>query len=234
MEQVEIDLKKEQQASRMRPRYPYSAMARAFFISMDVLTGRETTLAKAKLIEILAPVPYRAWEMRAREKATGDHGDQGVVRAAGAIMGWGQEAQDNERRHLLLIEQKIAEGAGGQPWYVSAPIPSLMAASYGLLTWTMARFAIRRAFLLNAEFEDHAEHTYAQLVQDHPEWEDQPAESAVVQEYGSFRSWADVFRRIGLDERDHRNNSFRFAGLPEYVVRYEGMPTAPGADPSAV
>ena len=65
---------------------------------------------------------------------------------------------------------------------------------------------------LNAEFEDHAEHTYAQLVEDHPGWEDQPVESALVRQYGLFRSWADVFRRVGLDERDHMNNSFVFGG----------------------
>ena len=92
--------------------------------------------------------------------------------------------------------------------------------------WAMARVAIRRAFLLNGELEDHAEHTYAQLVQDHPEWEDQPVESTVVQGYGSFRSWANVFRRIGLDERDHMNNSFVFAGRPEQVVEYDRMPVA--------
>jgi hypothetical protein len=108
-----------------------------------------------------------------------------------------------------------------------------MVGPYGLLTWTMARLAIRRAFVLNAEFEDHAEHTYAQLVQDHPEWEEQPVESAVVQEFGSFRSWADVFRRVGLDERDHMNNSFVFGGRPEHVVEYEGMPEAAGAGPQA-
>ena len=42
-----------------------------------------------------------------------------------------------------------------------------------------------------------------------------------------FRTWADVFRRIGLDERDHRNASFALAGMPEHVVRYEGMPELP-------
>jgi hypothetical protein len=55
----------------------------------------------------------------------------------------------------------------------------------------------------------------------------------VVQEYGSFRSWADVFRRVGLDERDHMNNSFVFGGRPEHVVEYEGMPEAAGAGPQA-
>ena len=233
MERIAIDLKKEQQASRARPRYPYSAVARIFFVSMDMLTGKETTLAKAKLVEILATVPYRAWERRERARVARHKRDQGLVQEAGAIMSWGQEARDNEHGHLLLIEEKMREDSAKEPWYLSAPIPSLMVGPYALLMWAMARVAIRRAFLLNAEFEDHAEHTYAQLVQDHPEWEDQPVESPVVQEYGLFRSWADVFRRMGLDERDHMNNSFVFAGRPEQVVEYEGMPTAAGAGPLA-
>ncbi|MCX6363534.1 MAG: hypothetical protein NTW58_05085 [Actinobacteria bacterium] len=231
MEQMQIDLKREQQAARERPRYPYSVVARVFFGSMDMLVGKETTLAKAKLVEILAPVPYHAWERRERARVKRHRGDPGLVQEAGAIVLWGREAQENERWHLLLIEKKIREDAAGEPWYLSAPIPFLMAGSYALLTWTMARVAIRRAILLNAEFEDHAEHTYAQLVHGHPEWEDQPAESALVQKYGSFRSWADVFRRVGLDERDHMNNSFVFAGRPEYVVEYEGMPVAAGSGP---
>ena len=230
MERVEIDLKREQQASRTRPRYPYSAAARVFFVSMDMLTGRKTTLAKAKLVEILAPVPYRAWERRERGRVTRHQGAGGLGQEAGAIMRWGKEAQDNEHWHLLVIDEKIREDAATEPWYLSAPIPSLMAGPYALLTWAMARFAIHRAFVLNGEFEDHAEHTYAQLVEDHPEWEDQPVTSTVVQGYGSFRSWADVFRRVGLDERDHMNNSFVFAGRPEHVVEYEGMPVAASAD----
>jgi ubiquinol oxidase len=233
VEQVQIDLKKEQQAARARPRYLYSAVARGFFGSMDMLVGKETTLAKAKLVEILAPVPYHAWEKRERARVRHHRGDRALVQAAGAIVLWGREAQDNERRHLLLIEEKMREDSAKRPWYLTAPIPSLMAGSYALLTWAMARVAIRRAILLNAEFEDHAEHTYAQLVHDHPEWEDQPAESPLVRDYGSFRSWADVFRRIGLDERDHMNNSFVFAGRPEQVVEYEGMPAVAGQGPRA-
>ena len=229
MEQEKIDLKKEQQASRARPRYAYSGVARAFFVSMDLLTGKQTTLAKAKLVEALAPIPYRAWERRERSRATRHLGGGEQAREADAIMRWGKEAQDNEHWHLLLIGEKIREDSAKEPWYLSPPIPSLMVAPYALLAWAMARVALRRAFLLNAEFEDHAEHTYAQRVQDHPEWEDQPVESTVVQGYGSFRSWADVFRRIGLDERDHMNNSFVFAGRPEQVVEYEGMHTAADA-----
>ena len=224
MEQATVDLKMEQQASRARPRYEYSTVARGFFRSMDVLAGEQTTLAKAKLIEALAPVPYRAWENREYAVMTSHYGDPGRVEQARAIVSWGRAAQDNEFWHLLAINEKMKEDAARDPRYLSAPLPSLMVGSYAALAWTMARLDIRRAFLLNAEFEDHAEHTYAQLVDDHPEWEGQPVASELVREYGAFDSWADVFRRIGLDERDHMNASFAFAGMPQRVVRYKGMP----------
>jgi hypothetical protein len=57
-----IDLRREQEATRARPHHPYSAAARFFFRSMDLLTGSDATLAKARLVEVLAPIPYRAWE----------------------------------------------------------------------------------------------------------------------------------------------------------------------------
>jgi len=222
-----VDLKQEQQASLARPRHDYSSVAQLFFRSMDVLAGGETTLAKAKLIEALASVPYRAWENRQYRRLTRHYADETLVRQAGAIMSWGREAQDNEYMHLLVINEKLKEDAAKDPIYLTAPLPSLAVGSYALLSRTLARAAIRRAFLFNAEFEDHAEHYYAELVDQHPEWEDQPVTSELVREYGSFRSWADVFRRVGLDERDHRNASFAFAGRPELVVEYAGMPAAP-------
>jgi len=43
---------------------------------------------------------------------------------------------------------------------------------------------------------------YAQFVEEHPEWEGQSVNNEQEKEYGKFLTWADVFRRIGLDERD--------------------------------
>ena len=51
-------------------------------------------------------------------------------------------------------------------------------------------------------------------------------DNAVVRQYCDCTHWADVFRRIGLDERDHMNTSFIYCGKPECVVEYEGMPEA--------
>jgi ubiquinol oxidase len=219
-----VDLKTEQQASLGRPRYPYSAVARFFFLGMDVLAGSETTLAKAKLIEALAGVPYRAWEDRQYLRMVRHYREEELVRTAREILAWAREARDREYWHLLVIEEKMREDGARDPWYLSSPLPQLMVGSYALLAWVMALVNIRRGYLLNAEFEDHAEHTYAQLVRDHPEWEEQAVAGDVVATRGSFESWADVFRRIGLDERDHMNESFAYCGRPDRVVQYEGMP----------
>jgi hypothetical protein len=63
MGQANIDLRREQQTSIARPRYKYSLAARFLFQAMDLVAGRKTTLAKAKLLEMLASIPYRQWEV---------------------------------------------------------------------------------------------------------------------------------------------------------------------------
>lgn len=222
-----IDLRREQLASLARPCYPYSPVARFFFWSMDLFTGRGVTLAKAKLLEMLACVPYRSWENRQYGRLTARYRERDLVREAERIVAWGREAQDNEYWHLLVLDEKMRSEGLADPWYLAWPIPWLMVTSYGLMTWAMSRIAIRRAFLFNAEFEDHAEHVYAQFVQEHPEWESQALGDDLAGSTGAA-TWADLFRRIGLDERDHRNRSFLFAGRPESVVAYDGMPASPG------
>jgi ubiquinol oxidase len=225
MAEPTLDLKREQQASMARPRYPYSLAARFFFSSMDLVAGRRTTLAKAKLLEILASIPYREWEALQYGRMTRGYRSLGVVQQARRIVAWGREAQDNEYWHLLVIQEKMNADGLSDPWYLVPPIPWLMVWSYVLLARLLALVSLRRAFLFNAEFEDHAEHTYARFVADHPEWDAQPVDNPVVKEHaGDLTTWADVFRRIALDERDHRNRSFAYCGKPEWVVPYEGMP----------
>jgi hypothetical protein len=229
----DIDLRNEQQATLARPRYPYSYVTRALVRGMDVFAGDETTLVKAKIVETLAPVPYRAWESREYTRLTHHVGDDALVREAEAVLLWGREAQDKEYQHLRAIDAKLREDAIELPRRLDRPMPGLMAGSWALASRVLSTTSMRRALLLNAEAEDHAEHYYAELVQLHPEWEEQPVTSAAVLEYGEFDSWADVFRRVGLDERDHMNASFAFAGMPGKIVTYEGMPSTPGLESRA-
>ncbi|MCD4654318.1 hypothetical protein K8T06_10345, partial [bacterium] len=185
------------------------------------------TLSKVKLIETLASIPYRAWEIRQYNWMTRKYQNEELVKKSRMIMSWGREAQDNEYWHLLVVNEKMKEENLKDAWYLCPIIPFIMVITYKLMSHSLAMFNISRAFLFNAEFEDHAEHVYAQFVEEHPEWDTQPVKSALVAEYGDFQTWGDVFRRIGLDERDHMNSSFVFYGKPEKVVKYEGMPELP-------
>jgi ubiquinol oxidase len=204
---VDTDLKREQQASLARPRLKYSLAARFFFLSMDLFAGKRTTLAKAKLLETLASVPYRAWETRQYQRLTRGYRDAGLVGEAREIIDWSRTAQDNEYWHLLVIDEKMKEDGAGDAWYLFPPLAFIMVGVYALFSRVLARFSMRRALRFNAEFEDHAEHAYAHFVEEHPEWESQPAAGPQAKAYAGLPTWADVFRRIGLDERGHKDRS---------------------------
>jgi hypothetical protein len=219
-----IDLKAEQEKSLQRSRYNYSFAAILFFFLMDLVTGKKIILAKAKLLEILASIPYREWEIKQYLRLTNRFRKREIVEKSQKIIHWGREAQDNEYWHLLVINEKMKEDGQKDPWYLFGPITFFIVCTYIIISWLMARISIKRAFLFNAEFEDHAEHVYAQAVKENPQWETQPVTNALVKQYADVATWADVFRRIGLDERDHMNNSFYFCGKPELIVKYEGMP----------
>jgi hypothetical protein len=152
--------------------------------------------------------------------------DKAYVADAQSVITWARDAQDNELWHLLAVTEKMKADGIKDAWYLTPPIPALVMGAYWIFARLLATVSIKRAFLFNAEFEDHAEHNYAHFVADHPEWDAQLVGSALVAAQGEFDSWGDVFRRVGLDERDHMNHSFRLAGKPEHVVAYAGMPQA--------
>ena len=212
------DLKAEQQASLHRPRYPYALLPKIFYVSMDLFAGKATTLSKAKLLEMFAGVPYRAWELRHCVRMTRRYYDRDAVLRSRDVVAWAREAQDNELWHLFVIHEKMKEDGEKDAWYLTPPIPALMMWAYWVVVRVMAWLSMPEAYLFNAQFEDHAEHNYAHLVEDHPELDDQPVDNPVVAEYGEFATWGDVFRRIALDEREHMNHSFALAGKPECVV----------------
>ena len=217
---MKIDLKLEQEASLKRPRYKYSLMAKIFFLTMDILTGKKTTIAKAKLIETLASIPYRTWELIQYFKLTSNYKKTNMVSELKSLVKWSRAAQDNEYWHLIVLHEKMREDNIKDPWYLFNPLPYMMVLSYVLLTKMMAFFSPKRAYLFNAEFEDHAEHVYAEFINDHPELDEQPLTNLLVKEYADVKTWGDIIRRIGLDEREHMNKCFELCGKKEMVVPY--------------
>ena len=69
---------------------------------------------------------------------------------------------------------------------------------------------------MNADFEDHAEHEYAHLVVEHPDWENQPFDSFFADDYAHLESIADLFRQIGYDERMHKQESLDAIREPHF------------------
>lgn len=228
MENTRIDLKKEQERTLNTPRYKYSFIAKVFFGGMDLVAGKKDNLPKAKLLEILASIPYRVWEFRHYVKLTRKFRNHDKVQKAKKVIEWGRDAQDNEYTHLLVIHEKMKEDGMKDSWYLHPVIAFLAVLSYVIIARIMAFFSQKRAFLFNAEFENHAESVYAHMVKDNPGWEEQKVDNELVRQYADVDTWADVFRRIMLDERDHMNHSFEFCGKPEHIVEYEGMPESYG------
>jgi hypothetical protein len=228
-----IDLRREQEATLARAPYDYSPMTRVFTASMDLVAGRETTTAKAKMLEVLAGIPYNAWERQ--EQALLGSRDRQTVEGCRRLIRWAREARDNENLHLEVLTERMRQQGEPDPWFLVQPMRFGAELFYILFANTLAAADMRRAFQFNAEFEDHAEHAYAQFAADHPEWDDEPATGPAVRRYSAstgteLQTWGDVVRRIALDERDHMNRSFVAAGKPDQVVEYEGMPE-PAVDP---
>jgi hypothetical protein len=220
---MDIDLKAEQEATLARPHMTCGAITRMLFAGMDLLYGRETRLTKVRLLEILARIPYQAWETSRYGLLSRTYADDAEVNRATEIIEWGRHAQDNEFWHLRVIERRMARDGIREGWVRRRAVARIACFKYALFSRMLARFRLRRAFLMNAEFEDHAEHVYMQFVKDHPEWEREAVNDPVVDAVGGpYANWADVFRRIALDERDHMNDSLRHCGLADRVVPYLG------------
>jgi hypothetical protein len=82
-----------------------------------------------------------------------------------------------------------------------------MAFIYYHISWLLYVIKPDLSYLLNADFEDHAEHEYMEFVRDNPLFDNEVFESQFENDYGSFDSFGDLLRQIGLDERKHKMES---------------------------
>ena len=85
-----IDLRVEQEAALARPKLKYSLIAQLMFGSMDLVYGKKTTAPKVKFLEILARIPYQAWEIRQYWRLITRFGDKVTRADAEGIIQWGR------------------------------------------------------------------------------------------------------------------------------------------------
>ena len=219
----DVDLRAEHRKTMAAPVLKPNLILKSMYIMMDLIYGFGRTLPKFKVIEMLARYPYMAWENRSYHRITNRYARRAFTDKQSSdddvrLIEMGRKDQDNEQWHLMIVEDIMRQKNVKLGWLRSSLIPRVMAWTYHHLTRLLYYVKPAWSFAMNARFESHAEHEYMHLVEANPAWEDEPVETAYFQYYPRQKTLADLFRRIGLDERDHMNES-----LEEYE-RLTGKP----------
>lgn len=210
-------LKREQERTLSTPRLRYSLLARVLFVGMDILYGRRCTLSKFKVLELIARVPYQAWEQVAYVAVTHTSSDPGFARRVFDRIRESRQQQDNEQWHLLILAELIVLRGLREGFVRFWLIPQFIAFIYYQIVWLLYVVSPSWGYRLNAEFEDHAEHEYMEFVREHPELEQESWVSVLSADYGVFKSLADLFRQIGYDERVHKEESLARLQAPRFT-----------------
>ncbi len=174
---------------------------------MDLLYGRNKTLSKFKVLEVIARVPYQAWEHVAYIAMTHTYSKPNFARRIFEFIRESRQQQDNEQWHLLILEEMVQKKGMKEGFFLYRIVPQMIAFIYYHISWILYVIKPVWSYALNADFEDHAEHEYMEFVKEKNQLEEEPFESDFKQDYGDFKNVADLFRRIGLDERAHKEES---------------------------
>jgi len=201
------ELRAEQQRTLDSPRRRYGLAARCLFLLLDLIYGKGRSLSKFKVLEVVARVPYQAWENVAYVAVTHRYSRPAFARRIFERVHESRGQQDNEQWHLLILEELVERSGRRESFVRFRVLPQALAVVYYRLSWLLYVIRPRWSYALNADFEDHAEHEYARFVQEHPELEGEPYDGLFADDYGRFESVADLLRQIGHDERTHKLES---------------------------
>ena len=214
---LDPEKRREEQARTLAsPKRRYSMAARGLFRGMDLVYGRKRSLRKFLVLELIARVPYQSWEQVAYIAITHVARRPGMARRIYDRVAEARAQQDNEQWHLLILEDLLQRERARLGLLRYQLLPQVIAFAY--YQFSVLLYVIRPdwSYRLNADFEDHAEHEYAEFVAEHPELDDTPFESPFREEYGSFESLADMFRQVGYDERVHKEESIALMASPRF------------------
>ncbi len=202
--------------NRLAERRP-GLLARGLFLTMDAVYGRAPSIEKFAALDLVARVPYQAWESVAYVALTRVHGRVAFTRRIFEFVVEARHAQDNEQWHLVILEELLARSGARRSWLTARAIPQLLAVFYYHVSWLLYVIAPGLSYGLNADFEDHGERSYLAYVSAHPELEDSPWETAIAAEYGAHPTLAALLRRIAADEREHRDHSLARLTEPRFA-----------------
>jgi hypothetical protein len=210
-------LRIEQAKTLSEPEPHYGALAKVLFVTMDLLYGRARSWNKFKVLEVIARVPYQAWEHVAYIAITQNYEHEDFARRVFNRVKESRHQQDNEQWHLLILEEWIHRNQVKENFLLYRVAPQIIAFFYYQISWLLYVMKPEWSYRLNVDFETHAEHEYMLFAREHPELEQVPFQSAFKKDYGNFATMADVIRQIGYDERVHKNDSMAKLGMARFA-----------------
>ena len=210
-------LRVEQDKTLAAPPIKYGLLAKILFVVMDLFYGRKRSWSKFKVLEIIARVPYQAWEHVAYIAITHSYEDRDFARRIFDRVQEARHQQDNEQWHLLILEEWIHRQHIPEMFFLHRIVPQVIAFFYYQISWLLYVIKPSWSYRLNVEFEDHAEREYMLFAWEHPELEAEPFESDFKKDYGDFPMMADVICQIGFDERMHKEESMMKMGMARFA-----------------
>lgn len=212
-----VDLLAAQRQTLATPKRKHAIAARLLFALMDLLYGRSRSLAKFKVLEIVARVPYQAWEQVSYIALTHRYNRLHFARRVFERVNESRSQQDNEQWHLLIIQELLDDRDEPDSLIRHRLVPQMLAFFYYQLS--VGLFILRPgwSYRLNADFEDHAEHEYARFVEENEWLTQRPYDGLFAGDYGRYETLADLFRQIGHDERVHKIESLERMTQPRFA-----------------
>jgi demethoxyubiquinone hydroxylase (CLK1/Coq7/Cat5 family) len=189
--------------------HSFGILARMLFGVMDAAYGKEATILKFRVLEVVARVPYQAWENIGYVAITHVYANATLARSIHERVRQARDEQDNEQWHLLILQEYLDSKGQRGSWLLHRALPQVLAFTYYHISWLLYAIEPRLSYTLNRDFEAHAEREYMRYVAAHPELETEPFHSLFESDYGAHASMADLLRSIGLDEREHKLASER-------------------------
>ena len=147
-----MDLKTEQSKTLSFPRLRYGLLAKALFLTMDLFYGQKRTLSKFKVLEVIARVPYQAWEHVAYIAMTHTYAQPNFARRIFDFVAESRHQQDNEQWHLLILEEMIQMKGVRENFFLYLIVPQFLAFFYYHDSWLLYVMKPAWSYGLNADF----------------------------------------------------------------------------------
>ena len=130
-------LREEQEKTLATPKRRNGFLAKILFLTMDILYGRTGSLSKFKVLEIIARMPYQAWENVAYIAITHKYMNHDFARRIFDRVHESRIQQDNEQWHLLILAEQIQKRGIQEGFIRFRLFPQILAFLYFHISWIL-------------------------------------------------------------------------------------------------